>query len=601
MFHRPNVNGNKRRDALNPVSNNLLLVGGTNMNKEDKETCMYMATENSNMMHRQRQRDEESVNLIPPPQAGVPFEVRSQPPLYDQSYYRNETIYPPPSPSHYSPQQQEQQQQLSYFVQGYGHPQSSNWQMTTAVPVPPAASYTPNSGYLMPSVYPAPLINSISSGSYSSSYRSSRTSSTTYGSSLTSSYGSMDGSGYGRQCSNSRRNGNGRRQNERRRSANGWGFDHQMSCRHFKERIFEITKDYEGSRYLQRRLEIADTTEVKLVYDEVLPHLEELMNDPCGNYVLQRLLEHGTQDMKETVGRRVLDEGVVDLSFKGYGCRLVQGALETLHRDDVSNIVLALRGEVLALILDNNGNHVVQKAIVVVNAFASMAADSTAKIGSHQPDDDDNCGDNRETEDILSCLDHVVDEVTDNMEQLATHPYGCRVVQRLLEHSADVHKNRVLDSIMSIESFVSLFNHQYGNYVCQCALDHGRTCDKDAVFEAIMSDKNQLIRVSKEKHSSNVVEKMFKNGSLEQRKKIVDEMLNAFVTEHNQTVNAAVFMAQNPYGNYVVKTALDVLEVGEQRDRLFNMLLSSYDNLDQSQYAKHIVVRLRSYAEERAR
>lgn len=375
-----------------------------------------------------------------------------------------------------------------------------------------------------------------------------------------------------------------------------------MSSRHYKGRIFHISKDYEGSRYLQRRLEVADSSEVKLVYEEVLPHLEELMNDPCGNYVLQRLLEHGTDDMKEIIGRRILDEGVVDLSFQGYGCRLVQGAIGTLHRDDVSNIVLALRGQVLDLILDNNGNHVVQKSIVVVNAFASVGADGTEKHDSCQPEDDGSCDDNPKTpQGIVSCLDHVVDEVTDNMEQLATHPYGCRVVQRLLEHSTGDHKNRVLDSIMSMDSFVSLFNHQYGNYVCQCALDHGRTCDKDAVFEAIMFDENQLIKVSKEKHSSNVVEKMFKNGSFQQRKKIVDKMLNAFVTEHHGTVNAAVLMAKNPYGNYVVKTALDVLEVGEQRDRLYNMLLSSFDDLDKSQYAKHIVVRLRSFAEERAR
>ncbi len=38
-------------------------------------------------------------------------------------------------------------------------------------------------------------------------------------------------------------------------------------------------------------------------------------------------------------------------------------------------------------------------------------------------------------------------------------------------------------------------------------------------------------------------------------------------------------MSKDPYANYVVKTALKVLQDGEQRDRLFSILLSHQADL----------------------
>ena len=99
-----------------------------------------------------------------------------------------------------------------------------------------------------------------------------------------------------------------------------WGeYSERMSLHCIEGRILEHSRLYQGSKYIQRRLHLADDSEIQLVYDEVTPHLRELMHDGYGNYVLQGILECGTGKMKENIVKTVLDKGVVHLSFHVYG------------------------------------------------------------------------------------------------------------------------------------------------------------------------------------------------------------------------------------------------------------------------------------------
>ena len=54
---------------------------------------------------------------------------------------------------------------------------------------------------------------------------------------------------------------------------------------------------------------------------------------------------------------------VLTLSLQMYGCRVVQKALEYVQPDQQASLVLELDGNVLKCVKDQNGNHVVQKAI----------------------------------------------------------------------------------------------------------------------------------------------------------------------------------------------------------------------------------------------
>ena len=85
-------------------------------------------------------------------------------------------------------------------------------------------------------------------------------------------------------------------------------------------RIVEIAKDREGSKFIQRRLHHAiDFNEVQIVYNEAIESFEELADDVYGNYILQGMLSLGQFDMRDGIGSKIIEVGVVDLSMKVYG------------------------------------------------------------------------------------------------------------------------------------------------------------------------------------------------------------------------------------------------------------------------------------------
>ena len=66
---------------------------------------------------------------------------------------------------------------------------------------------------------------------------------------------------------------------------------------------------------------------------------------------------------------------------------------------------------------------------------------------------------------------------------LSTHPYGCRVIQRILEHCKPEQTDPVLAELH--ENTERLVQDQYGNYVIQHVLEHGHMEDKSKIVNTI--------------------------------------------------------------------------------------------------------------------
>ena len=92
-----------------------------------------------------------------------------------------------------------------------------------------------------------------------------------------------------------------------------------------------------------------------------------------------------------------------ELSLQMYGCRVVQRALEAIDNEGQLRIIEELKDHILICCKDQNGNHVIQKSIEKIKPFSQIRY-------------------------ILTSLDNQI-------YHLSTHPYGCRVIQRLLEYS----------------------------------------------------------------------------------------------------------------------------------------------------------------------
>lgn len=87
--------------------------------------------------------------------------------------------------------------------------------------------------------------------------------------------------------------------------------------------IVEFSGDQHGSRFIQAKIETANSDEKEQVFREIQPNVLQLTTDVFGNYVVQKMFEHGNQVQKRVLGDYMKNH-MVELSFQPYGCRVVQ-------------------------------------------------------------------------------------------------------------------------------------------------------------------------------------------------------------------------------------------------------------------------------------
>lgn len=268
------------------------------------------------------------------------------------------------------------------------------------------------------------------------------------------------------------------------------------------------------------------------------------------------------------------------LSFHIYrSCRVVQKSFEMLPCKHFPTLLNEFKNDVVACIHDANGNHVMQKIVESLSNKAKIALkNGDATTGNFFRD----------------CIQFIIDDILKNIAPLSCHPYGCRVLQRILEHCVEPQKSDILDTLLTCHKM--LLDEQYGNYVIQHVLQYGRVQDRQSLLGIIVA--GGILTLSRQKFASNVVEKLLKYGNQEQRAGVVRAMLQ---TVHDDSIPSVspggtpivILMVRDAYANYVVQTAIDV-SVDPERRELLNVLNANVMMLRQYTFAKHIVAKLGS-------
>jgi len=104
----------------------------------------------------------------------------------------------------------------------------------------------------------------------------------------------------------------------------------RFELKHIYDHIVEFSGDQHGSRFIQEKLESANSDEKDQVFKEIEPNALQLMRDVFGNYVIQKFFEHGNQVQKKLLAG-VMKGKVIDLSLQMYACRVVQKVGATQH------------------------------------------------------------------------------------------------------------------------------------------------------------------------------------------------------------------------------------------------------------------------------
>ncbi|EPY50751.1 RNA-binding protein Puf3 [Schizosaccharomyces cryophilus OY26] len=312
-----------------------------------------------------------------------------------------------------------------------------------------------------------------------------------------------------------------------------------------------FSSDQYGSRFIQQKLATATEEEKSAVFEEIISsNCLQLMMDIFGNYVIQKFLEYGTDKQKTLLVSKIKGHTFV-LAVHMYGCRVVQKAIEHIATEQQVEIVSELDGHVLECVCDQNGNHVIQKSIECIDS---------KKLG------------------------FVFEALRPQIHVLSAHPYGCRVIQRVIEKFT-YERQIIIDDLLPYS--LQLTQGQYGNYVVQHILKKGTNKDKNFVFKLITKN---LLYLSCHKFASNVVERCISYISENDRAYIIQKVL----TEKVDNVSILMLMMKDKYANYVVQKLLEASNEKE-RELLISYIYPHISTLKKYTYGKHLIMSVERY------
>ncbi|CAM6033250.1 unnamed protein product [Sphagnum compactum] len=309
--------------------------------------------------------------------------------------------------------------------------------------------------------------------------------------------------------------------------------------------IYLIAKDQHGCRFLQKKFDEGGPEDVEKIFHEIISHITELMKDPFGNYLVQKLLEVCDEKQRMEILRSVTMDGeLVRISLNMHGTRAVQKLIETLKSSEqVAMVITALSDGVVELIKDLNGNHVVQRCLQKLSHEDSQFIFDAA---------------------ALHCV------------EIATHRHGCCVMQRCVDFALDHQRQRLVAEVAA--NALTLSQDPYGNYVVQYILDLKTAWSSTEVMARL---EGNYAFLSMQKFSSNVVEKCLKLGVEEPRSRLVRELM---------TSPHLGQLLQDQYANYVIQSALSVCK-GALHSGLVDAIRPHLPALRNSPYGKRILSR----------
>jgi len=198
----------------------------------------------------------------------------------------------------------------------------------------------------------------------------------------------------------------------------------------------------------------------------------------------------------EDIGRRQLPEllqllrgRVLQHAMDPHGCRAVQRALELADEEDQRQLVQELRGHVYEALESPHANHVLQRAVTLLRP---------------------------------SAVGFVLEELLHRLRPaaLARHPYGCRVLERLIEHFPPAWLSTLVDEV--VEEAMALCRHAYGNFVLQHLLEHGDPETRRRIIAALERD---ISEVATHQSACGVLDKALSYGHPEDQCQLAERVL----------------------------------------------------------------------------
>ena len=359
------------------------------------------------------------------------------------------------------------------------------------------------------------------------------------------------------------------------------------------------------------------------IFQQLLPYILDLSEDPFANYVVQKYLETQSAMYINPMVQR-LKGHCFRMTMNGFACRVLQNIVDACASGDdtpgkhMTNTVVEFLRELdeadhlYRCVLDQNGNHVVQRCIMTF------------------PND----------------VGFIATRLRERFLELAQHVYGSRVIQCVFEEvraplvDRESEQGSLRLMVLAFRNIKLLINTQFGNFVVGHALLNSPPNDKAAGYpgrvpadpETVDGAVDRLAvreclvaatlcratMYSRSKYSSNVVQRAIECAS----HRTLTELTNCLLqhtqippaslgrdsfNRNNRTKNTPDFrgfpadfmsmipevgaMMMDPYANYVVGTLFQVVPP-EVKERIFHEIQPYIPAIVRTHAGKHLIQKI---------
>ena len=281
-----------------------------------------------------------------------------------------------------------------------------------------------------------------------------------------------------------------------------------------------ISKDQSGCRFLQKKIEEKPELAGKIL-NNALQNIIQIITDPFGNYLIQKLFDYMSEEqICQFIALIQID--IYKICINSYGTRVIQKIIDYLHTELLLKTFLNLiKPIVKQIILDINGSHILIKLIEINSPTATKV---------------------------------IYGEIAENIVLISMHKHGCCVLQKCIERAAPKEQHQLFSLLLY--HCKELIIDQCGNYIIQFMITLNIEEINLNVAEQLSDD---IENYSKQKYSSNVVEKCLECGT----DKICDKIIKALLA-----AECIVSLLLDKFGNYVVQKALQRADQETQQNIL---------------------------------
>jgi hypothetical protein len=305
------------------------------------------------------------------------------------------------------------------------------------------------------------------------------------------------------------------------------GFASGTDWNHLVEKIIH-GNDQQASILMQQKIKTVDRIEKVRMCDAIVHNCEALMTNRFGNFLVQRVLEHGTVDQISYVAASISGR-VVPLSMDAFGCHVVQKAFDTVSEEFKIRMVQELLCAIPETVKHRYACHVWQKLFEL-----------------------------RWTVDPPQIMNYVNESLASQWWDVAMGETGSLVVQNIFENCNDEDKRPCIEEVLAKIDVIS--KGQYGNWCIQHVCEHGAEPDRTRAVNHILAHASEY---SMDQFASKVVEKCLKIGGGD----FLEPYLSRVCSPQGGRPRVPlVDIACNQYGNYLIQWVLQYAESDEHKD-----------------------------------